>query len=86
MNRALPDDSCEQSVPDGRRPLTGSRPATDHARAPGSAGTSPVVSVRRAKNGATFIFRTDLPDGMDPDEARRRCEEAIRALAEGVGR
>jgi len=44
------------------------------------------IFVRCARNGATFIFRTDLPDGMDPDEARRRCEEAVRALAEGMGR
>lgn len=44
------------------------------------------ASLRRAKNGAIFVFRTDLPNGMDADEALRRCEEAIRALAEGVGR
>jgi len=51
-----------------------------------SAHPSRAASLRRAKNGAMFVFRTDLPDGMDADEALRRCEEAIRALAEGVGR
>jgi len=85
MNRPLPDDPCEQSVSDGRSSIANSSPAARQARPYGSAGAS-VVSVRRAKNGATFIFRGDLPDGMDPDEARRRCEDAIRALAEGVGR
>jgi len=40
----------------------------------------------RATNGATFSFHRELPIGMDPDEARHRCEEAFRALAEGVGR
>ena len=86
MNGALSDDSCEQSVPDGRRPRTGSPPAAGAACAQGSAGASRVVSVRRAKNGARFSFRSELPAGMDSEEARRRCEEAIRALAEGTGR
>jgi len=86
MNDSLSGDYCEQSVPDGRRPPTGSPPATGPACAHGSAGASRVASVQRAKNGATFSFRRELPIGMEPDEARRRCEEAIRALAEGVGR
>ena len=86
MNEALSDDSCEQSVPDGRRLPTESHPATGAACAHGSAGASQVAFVRHAKNGATFIFRRRLPEGMTHEEALRRCEEAIRALAEGVGR
>jgi hypothetical protein len=86
MNGHFRGDSREQSMGDGRRLPTESHPPTDGPRALGSAGVSQVASVRRARNGATFIFRTELPDGMEPDEARRRCEEAIRALAEGGAR
>jgi len=86
MNEALPGDSCEQHGRDGERPPAGSRPATGATCAHGSAGASPVAFVRRARNGATFVFRRGLPEGMTHEEALRRCEEAIRALAEGNGR
>jgi hypothetical protein len=65
--------------------MANSSPAARQARSHGSVG-APIVSVRRGKNGATFIFRRELPHGMTHEEALRRCEEAIRALAEGVGR
>ena len=86
MNGHFRSNPCEQSVPDGRRLPTESHPATGTACAHGSAGASQVAFVRHAKNGATFIFRRRLPEGMTREEARRRCEDAIRALAEGVGR
>ncbi len=38
------------------------------------------------RKGPTFTFRQRLPVGMTPEEAVRRCEQAIAALAEGRAR
>ena len=36
------------------------------------------------RKGPTFRFTTRLPDGMTPEEARKRCLEALVNLAEGA--
>jgi len=40
----------------------------------------------RHRQGGTFLFSTSLPDGLDCEQARLACAQALAALAEGRGR